>query len=357
MNDLNRGNVNIAYFLIAFLFFFIIGIGLNTRQLGASVPQMPCSACHVMHKAEDDYRLTLSDRKALLNNTCIGCHTGTNNGGDTPYVFSSIEPIYNLTGTEANTNTLAGGNFYWVKQSGGDSMGHNVADLQNPDENLLTPPGFDGGRPAADGTIPGNGTWPVGQSVSCAGTYGCHGKHDSTFETTAIKGSHHQGGNGAIIAPGTEPAGGYRMLVGIAGYEDPDWEFRPTSSKHNQYKGADGTGGSDDSTISYLCAECHWDYHIDIAPWIHHPSDYDMGNTAIDSEYREYGGVSNAYEIVTPVGSNVVSAVKSNVTFNDDTIVTCISCHRAHGTPYAKSFRWDYMGGIGDGCTNCHTSK
>jgi predicted CXXCH cytochrome family protein len=62
--------------------------------------------------------------------------------------------------------------------------------------------------------------------------------------------------------------------------------------------------------------------------------------------------------VVTPVGSSDVSSVKSTVAFNDDSIVTCISCHRAHGTPYYKMVRWDYAGSAGGGfCANCHTSK
>ena len=179
----------------------------------------------------------------------------------------------------------------------------------------------------------------------------------------AIKGGHHQGGGGAITVPGLTPAGGYRMLVGTAGFEDPDGEYRPTADSHNQYKGVDEAGGTDTSTISYLCAQCHGQYHdssINIgsgSPWLRHPVDFDMGNTGAGSEYRDYGGTSNDYLLVTPVASNDVSLRKSTVTFSDDTIITCISCHRAHGTPYYKIMRWDYAGGIGGGCSNCHTTK
>ncbi len=46
-------------------------------------------------------------------------------------------------------------------------------------------------------------------------------------------------------------------------------------------------------------------------------------------------------------------------------IVTCLSCHRAHGSPYADLLRWDYdtmiAGNAGDatgkGCFVCHTTK
>ncbi|HIC92409.1 MAG TPA: hypothetical protein EYP21_10200 [Syntrophaceae bacterium] len=43
--------------------------------------------------------------------------------------------------------------------------------------------------------------------------------------------------------------------------------------------------------------------------------------------------------------------------------VMCLSCHRAHGSPYADMLRWNYSHMIaGDttksgGCFTCHTQK
>ncbi|RLA81698.1 MAG: hypothetical protein DRG33_00080, partial [Deltaproteobacteria bacterium] len=40
--------------------------------------------------------------------------------------------------------------------------------------------------------------------------------------------------------------------------------------------------------------------------------------------------------------------------------VQCLSCHRAHGSPYPDMLRWDYRnwpGGGMNGCAVCHTSK
>ena len=90
-------------------------------------------------------------------------------------------------------------------------------------------------------------------------------------------------------------------------------------------------------------------------------------------EYGSYNGVTNAYSVEAPVADNtlvigVKTALRSQVLQTDgDAIVTCISCHRAHGSPYPDLLRWDYntdtdvmsagnsAGNVG--CFICHTTK
>ena len=327
-----------------------------------------CSDCHTMHNSQDGSLVVdTSPTEALLRLDCVGCHTGSNSGSNTtPYVHNTLNLVdggaeYGPSGIEADT--LAGGTFKYVISN--DNHGHNVVGITTPDATLFVPPGYaNGGLPAADGTTPGdNGTWNNRQ-ITCAGTYGCHGSHDIDSNVMAIRGGHHQG-IGGTISPGgeTSPAAGYRMLVGIAGYEDGDWEYRPTSTAHNQYKGIDSPGQiTDTSTISYLCAECHGTFHQNVgfsSPWLRHPVDYALSNTALNSEYREYGGVGHNYLPATPLAAADISSVISTINFtSNDSIVTCLSCHRAHGSPYYKAMRWGYAesndGGL---CSNCHTSK
>ncbi|MGA1795635.1 MAG: cytochrome c3 family protein [bacterium] len=39
-------------------------------------------------------------------------------------------------------------------------------------------------------------------------------------------------------------------------------------------------------------------------------------------------------------------------------MVMCLSCHRAHGSPYPDMLRWDYDALVaGKGCYTCHTAK
>lgn len=321
----------------------------------------PCSNCHTMHYSQNNSILPEWDEggphQALLTTDCVGCHTGINSGNadwDTPFVTDANQPTYGDTGTEGDT--LAGGSFYWVASD--SSAGHDVAGLTT--SGPATPPGFEDGRTAADDSSPGS-DWGENK-LTCAGTYGCHGTHYESSQTRAIHGAHHGNLGGARTSPGYSPAAGYRFLVGIEGYEDSDWEFQPDAGNHNQYKGLNSPETTDTSTISSLCARCHGQYHSNVtdsvsgaSPWLRHPTDYDMSNTG---EYANYGGSGNAYVPAVPVASETVTTVKSNVEFNNDTIVTCVTCHRAHGSPYYKAMRWNYSGSVNGGlCTECHSSK
>jgi hypothetical protein len=369
----------------------------------------PCSDCHTMHNSQNgtfdttSAGLSLTDGpfRALTKGECVACHTGTNNGtisNNIPFVMSlsapTYSPDYSAAGAFVNTgNTLAGGSFYWVSVAGGgdDTTGHNVSNegLCNPDSLIgNTPPGFvDNWGGSGVGS-----DWGTNQ-LTCAGTYGCHGTHTQADDFSDISGAHHTDDSGGITG---ETVGlSYRFCYRILGLEyntvGNAWEYQPTSTAHNQYKGFDrtstttvpnlgSTSGGD--TISFLCGECHGNFHggthvsesspIGENPWLRHPSDYDMSNTASGSEYFGYVGADGTsvgqYNVIAPVASENVSAVQSTVTFTGtDAIVTCLSCHRAHGTPYADLLRWDYSnmlagsqtpsGWNNKGCFACHTTK
>lgn len=333
-----------------------------------------CSNCHTMHNSQHGSILVdTGPNQALLKQDCIGCHTGDNstlsgaNAGPTgtPYVhYTDNADYYNTSGIEGTT--LAGGTFHFIDIDG--ATGHNVAGIDNTGGPGINPPGYASGLPDSADHIPGGGSWDAGQQVTCSGTYGCHGNHNTENQFAAVRGAHHQGVNGTEIDPGmdTTPAMGYRMLVGIAGYEDSDWEYKPDSSHHNQYKGSSTPGQvTDRSTISYLCAQCHGQFHSPVtnlsneagggSPWLRHPTEYSM---KASGEYGQYGGDSHTYLPATPLASTSVNNVVATITFTNDSIVNCLSCHRAHGSAYYKSMRWNYAGLSGSGlCVNCHTSK
>ncbi len=337
-----------------------------------------CAICHTMHNSQDGAPMAFDAAGAaqtapndvLLLRGCVACHTGSNDGTNViPYVSDTSAPTYGVDGTTGDT--LAGGSFYWVasRTAGADGSltdqtGHNVAtDGMAPQDAVLLnmPPGALVGLTA---------------QLRCAGANGCHGDSAETSDFAAISGTHHADDS---TIDGSTTATSFRFLLGVIGLEDPDWEYQPTVTAHNQYKGVDRTTDTTDQTdtISSLCARCHNDFHNGAgevggtnpttgafaSPWVRHPTDFDMANTGGTSEYRSYGGAGNPYVVSAPVASDDVSAVKNAITFTgDDAIVTCISCHRAHGSSYSDLLRWDYSavsagtGGSG-ACFECHTTK
>ncbi len=325
-----------------------------------------CSNCHTMHNSQGGISVTGgTPMKALLNNTCYGCHQGANTSTtitNTPYVFDPNGPNYGVTGTEADTDTLAGGNFYWVA-FGNDRAGHNVDGIANQDLTLgNTPPG---------GTA-------LSARLTCAGTNGCHGDRAISDQYIAVAGGHH-GHVAGQWQDGSTVSKSFRFLLGVEGLEDSQYEFQPSQTQHNKYYGVDRTSEADSpGTISSLCAQCHGDFHngtgeiasgtFGAGVWIRHPTDFDMGRAASSSEYLQYNGgtgTSNPYSVIVPVGTTDTSTnLNTTVTVSSavgQAIVMCISCHRAHGTPYDAILRWNYKKWPGvdgyNGCAVCHTAK
>ena len=345
----------------------------------------PCTDCHTMHHSQNGGALSAwgdaGPYESLLTVDCIACHSGDNvAGGEVPYVMPDlITPDYGGnfgTGTEASSTTLAGGSFYWVLSN--DTRGHNVAGYCGLDGDMelsdgYLPPGYAGGYAAGDGTTPGDGSWSSTTQITCAGTYGCHGTHNTTSQAAAISGGHHAL-SGSSISSVSNDSTDYRMLVGIAGVEDSDWEFRPDINNHNQYHGVDDPGSIDTSTISYLCSQCHGRFHYNddasaptVSPWLRHPTNFDLSQ-ASSSDYDNYNediGVG-VYSLIAPVASDqsipsnqgVIQSQVMDAGSVDDAIVTCLSCHRAHGSLHYKAMRWNYAGSATGGyCSVCHTSK
>ncbi len=167
--------------------------------------------------------------------------------------------------------------------------------------------------------------------------------------------------------------------TGVVGIEDDDWEQTVGATDHNVYQGAVGYGnagagaGLADGSIGQVCVGCHGQFHhaytgdanadsgmTDASgAWIRHPADVlipDIG------EYSTF----TSYDPLTPVG--VVNVTAGDANFQNinksRNVVNCISCHRAHGSPYPDMLRWDYANGCNTsvensdcGCFTCHTSK
>lgn len=324
-----------------------------------------CSSCHTMHNSQNgqpmaydfdgtSFTKTATPKDGLLIYNCLGCHSATD--GITwqdsitraPIVFNTVEPTYGARG-------LSGGNFFYVSTT--DNTGHNIFST-NPDNTL-------------DNTPPGGTTLTA--QLRCSGTWGCHGHNGRQSgdiavgdETRAMKGAHHGDDTPPLDGDLTNIAHNYRFLLGIGGKEDPDWQHDNVNTSHNEYKGS--TSNATD-TISFLCAECHGKFHTWVggpsevgttSPWLRHPTDITLhsSNGPGFGEYTNYTTYSMVAPVARPDPDNVADPTR--VTPGTD-IVMCLSCHRAHASPYFKMMRWDYksstLSEALSGCNVCHTSK
>jgi len=335
-----------------------------------------CSNCHTMHNSQSGSPMAMTGNntatklchKDLLRKSCVGCHTGTNAGvigsshGSTPYVFSTTPPIYGV-------NTLAGGNFYWVLKD--PTKGHNCLSIpgMQPDPYLSEAPGMPN---AASGT-------------KCAS---CHRRIESCMSCHNPK--HHANDKSSPVVG--KSGGFYRFLnssfhpndtTGVIGIEDDDWEYTVSSSDHNEYMGCNNLYGYDDNSMSNYCAGCHQHFHgiqwTDTngkvvadgkSPWFMHPTSLALSDATGD-EYQYYNN-GNGYSPLAPVArdpnrllsmTHSTSQVWVKKGESEGDQVMCLSCHRAHGSPYQDMLRWDYKACISGtynskcGCFVCHTTK
>lgn len=333
-----------------------------------------CILCHTMHNSEQGEPVAFTRNAAgeqviseqplanLLRTDCIGCHTnvGTETileieGMRVPIVFNLDEPAYPPDGS--SKSTLAGGNFHWLIN--GDAYGHNVGGIAG--EDLRFPP------EAAPGGV-------AGACINCHGTLAtttssCEGCHVP---------SHHAGGEGAVTG---QAHGWYRFLgsvmqrdqtsafptEGVVGIEASDWEQSPASDRHNVYQGSAVSYASylESGAISQKCVGCHGLFHSETgtgSTWLRHPVDVAIPDSG------EFASI-NFYNPLIPVARPTVGSGDAGfdiINLGSD-LVSCISCHRPHGSPYPAMLRWGYQDWPGidshtqqpawNGCAFCHTSK
>ena len=162
---------------------------------------------------------------------------------------------------------------------------------------------------------------------------------------------------------------------GVMGIEEPNWEQNPSASNHNGYYGTTVLYGKShmsylqDYSIGQFCTGCHGAFHhpayqIDgsgmldsTSAWIRHPSDVVIPKAG---EYAAY----QSYNPLVPVAKPALDGLRNSPDVVPGTdIVTCISCHRAHGSPNPDMLRWSYSdcetgsGNTDCGCFSCHTGK
>jgi hypothetical protein len=366
----NNKNKYILLFLFLPLFLFLAYSFGNAKVTGV------CANCHTMHNSQNGTAMA-TDRgsygtppyKYLVRDTCVGCHTSTSGQTIINIGGSKIPIVFNTGGYP--TQPLAGGNFYYVSKggAGNDVYGHNVYGISGSDNNLSTAPGRTPGG-CANSCHDSLAAPPSTDNYDRAGCQGCHVftyHHEDNGVYRYLKGH----GAPPIISftDARKNISAYPDYV--IGVEDPDWE-QETVSDHNYYKGtnvityiSEGDSLTTYKTITAFCSGCHNKFHGPIrdsagmgssSPWLRHPTDIALPTTGEYSAYKGY----NAYSTEAPVAFTDPSNPSDTTA-----IVMCLSCHRAHGSPYPDILRWDYAGMIagttgptaGTGCFTCHTTK
>ncbi len=365
--------------IISFLlWFFLFPSVIQAKVKGQ------CANCHTMHYSQHGGVLlewgTKGPYQNLLVNSCVGCHSS--NTSSTTYDLGGCKvPVVLYTGSGAPTSYLAGGNFWWVKEGlgGDDTKGHNVF-LGEDDDNLSEAPGNSVGTCGTDAchinlSQPYSGPDMV---FVLNGKYGCQGCH--------LNVKHHANDHANFESGLVDSAdkGWYRFLSGhgftregVKGYEYKDWEaghpnLAPGGTAHNEYIGdatATGygfsqSGGAGDGVTAF-CTGCHGNFSHggqgSSSPWKMHPSDAVIPNSG---EYANAFGASGTrtgtYNPLVPVARPSLPSTDPSKVYIGTDMVMCLSCHRAHGSPYFKILRWNYRGWPGSGenkCNVCHTEK
>jgi predicted CXXCH cytochrome family protein len=322
--------------LLAFLSVTLVSVSAYAAISGT------CSDCHTMHNSQDGAAVDSSGTNDNLTKfDCIGCHSG------------NIAAAPNVTG-EGATMT-AGGTFKSSIVGSTSSRTHNVRDISwTVDEVALLN--------TTPGSVAGGFTEPAGATeLTCAGTTGCHGQ-----ATGGFSGFHHNAYPNAYRFLRINDGASYTDVNGVG---SADWEVGgATTTNHNIYDG-DGT-----NSISTFCAMCHGGFHggsntASSSPFQRHPTDEEA---LIDNVDGAGITITSATINETPFGFTSAQIALGMVTTDVTTgsaytapngLVTCLSCHRAHGSAQSDLLRFDYStmnaGNSVDngGCETCHTAQ
>lgn len=336
-----------ALFLVMVAFLAVVMVYGFPAKADAAITGV-CVNCHTMHNSQGGAAVYAGGPyPLLLFNTCIGCHSSSTTStivSNTPIVYNTGGYPASARGAGTATTPLAGGNFY----------GNGTADTTIHNAIGTAGLGVDG----VLGNIPPGGS-TLGTQLSCAGTAGCHGEPAVSNSDAAIKGSHHTNTTGTL--DGTTVGKSFRFLKGVTGVEDSNWEQSASSTDHNGYKGATDVNGTA-ADISFSCGSCHGNglaggFHgtagvSTATPWLRHPTDIVLTSTTAT-------GYGVTYNLETPVALATPSTSVSAVGVTSRVI--CLTCHNAHGSPYADLMRFDYTmnagGGGTTGCLRCHINQ
>jgi predicted CXXCH cytochrome family protein len=282
-----------------------------------------CQGCHVVHQSDDGMYVPAAGTLLLEGSptdVCLTCHHAANGS-----VFG-FDPL-------APHPEYGGGNFIFLLED-------NLNDRQSG-----SPPPIAGEAAGHSIVAPGAGLFPDSRYASAPG---------GSFPTTML---------GCTSCHDPHGNGNYRMLHGTGPVQDGLHHFMaPAPQAEGISPGAQAEGPTNHTAYhsgwSAWCGNCHGaNYHAAGQGRFAHPVDLPLGST-ISAWYAGYLGDAN------PIGGDPASSYLPQVPFEDPATtpsstagptassrVTCLSCHRAHGSSAPASGRWDWnletLGGDG----------
>lgn len=289
-------------------------------SMNTSCAMNRCDACHTMHNSQDAVLVDANSPTGnafLLNDetpsdTCLDCHSQ-----------------YGQNSSDGQT-LGPGGDFYWTTRdfSWTDSDGTEFTVEGRECGHNIDAPGF--GLKVDDTlTVAPGGTY----DSSRMGCNSCHDPHGNTNfrmlygvgATAADYPGGYQFSYPAPIAQGNSPQ---------TGLADPGAE---KFGQHTAYI----------SGMSEWCANCHEGIHSATTTNTVHPVDISLGSrmSSIYNEYRTSGDMSGdratAYLPLVPF-EDVANTVSSTSGATASSKVMCLTCHRAHASPFRDAGRWDF---------------
>jgi hypothetical protein len=271
-----------------------------------------CDVCHTMHASENGNPEVVTGPELLkfgtASDACLSCHA-TDLGavwGTDPLHPPAEKGAGNFAFLSA-ANLNDGPNGATLPISGSHA-GHNVISQMGgmaADPLYLTAPG---------------GSYPSG-ALGCTS---CHNPHGNGNYRMLYGAGHVAAGDFQFVNPAPQAAG-----IPLTGTE--------SATSHAAYR----------SGMSAWCGNCHGTYHQNGVGSFPHPSDQTLGRD-VATAYNQYAGSAN------PAGGNAATAYLPAVPFEDAAAstgstagpslashISCISCHRAHGSSAPYAGRWD----------------
>ncbi len=370
---------------VAALFAFAFGNAYAFHSGGVA----ECEGCHSMHNSFEGspnvtgrafaagtgpYLLKANDQSGA----CLNCHAAADTGPSSYHIATlGVNPADSTTPVEATP----GGDFAWLKKTltitirkstlirEGERFGHNViaADFGYVADDVVT---------AAPG-----GTYPAA-NLGCQSCHDPHGRYrrfaDGSQQTTGLP-IFASGSYNSSINPtaGVSAVGVYRILGG-AGYAPASYPTVPFTTGapdavvascyyRLELSGSavSQTGIAYGQNMSEWCANCHTDilqnsYSSGVAGQRHPAGNSAQLTAAVVTAYNAYvssGIMTNtgpSFSTLAPFenGTNnyaqlkswaVTAASSNHPNASTGANVACVSCHRAHASPFESALRFFYL--------------